>query len=71
MRKKLGQTRYRIVMTAAVVALIGLTAFCWWLVPSLWGAHPVLRMASFALVALLFSLVILLIWLLHSDHGRL
>ena len=70
MRYKLGERRYRIVLTVAVLLLAILTAGCWWLIPVLWKASPVARVAGVMLVAVLFAVVILLIWGLHSDHSR-
>lgn len=70
MRHKLGETRYRIGLTVALVALVGIAGISWWLIPILWEASSVVRMAGDALLALLFAVVILLIWLLHSDPSR-
>ena len=70
MRHRLGQARFRLVLGVAVAALVGLTATCWWVIPILWEAPPVLRAAGVSLIAVLFALLIFLLWMLHADHGR-
>ena len=68
MRHKLGKARYRIGLAVALAALAGLTVLCWWATPLLWEEHPGVWVAGVALIAILFALVILLIWMLHWDH---
>jgi hypothetical protein len=70
MRHRLGEARFRIVVAAAVAALAALIAACWWLIPLLWEAPAVLRVGGMTVIAVLFALVIFLLWMLHWDHGR-
>jgi hypothetical protein len=69
MRRKLGKVRYRIGLALAALATVGLSAFCWWVTSRLMDAPVGFSIIIFALIAVAFALVILLVWMMHWDRG--
>ena len=68
MGNKRRKFHYRIAGAVAVLATAGLGAICWWVTPTLEQAPIIVRIVVYGLIALVFSFIFLLIWMLCGTY---